>query len=211
MITNKSRLIICTALLAFSLAGCKKDIYDINKNPNDITATNITSDLILPAALHNAGAGDAAGNSVGYDWLYKWMGYWSNSGSFAATQEETTYNITSSFLATRWAVLYNNLNDFFIIEQKGIAEGKDFYAGIAKVMKAKYFQDVVDLYGNAPYFQAFKLKEFPTPVYDKGQDIYNDLQKVLDEAIVIFETKPIPAGGATVDIMFNANNIFNQM
>jgi len=202
---NKIKTVIITGMLAVAAAGCKKDFYDINKNPNAPTETTVTSDLILPAALHFAGAGDAAGNSAGYDWLNKWMGYWSDASDFSPVQEEITYNITSTFLNNRWNLIYNNLNDFTIARDKAIAEGKDFYAGIAKVMRAKYFQDLVDIYGNVPYSQAFNLKEFPAPKYDKGQDIYNGLQVELDEAIAIFESKPLPTGGATVDVMYGGN------
>jgi hypothetical protein len=201
----KIKPIIYSCMLTMVVAGCKKSYFDINQNPNQVTASSITSDLVLPAALHNAGAVDAGGNGVGYNWLNKWMGYWSNSGSFAPTQEESTYNITGTFQQTRWNLLYNNLNDFDVVEKKAVTEGKDFYAGIAKVMKAKYFQDLVDLFGNVPYSQAFNLAEFPTPKYDRGQDIYNDLQKQLDAAIAIFESKPLPSGIATVDIMYNGN------
>ncbi|MGB8194216.1 MAG: SusD/RagB family nutrient-binding outer membrane lipoprotein [Chitinophagaceae bacterium] len=201
----KIKTVIISGMLAVAGTGCKKSFYDINKNPNNITASSVTSDLILPSALHFAGAGDASGNSSGYDWLNKWMGYWSNSGSFAPTQEEITYNITSTFLNARWTLIYNNLNDFTIARDKAIEEGKDFYAGIAKVMRARYFQDLVDIYGNVPYSQAFNIKEFPTPKYDKGQDVYNGLQVELDEAIAIFETKPVPTGGSTVDIVYNGN------
>lgn len=201
----KIRSILLTGLMVVAATGCKKDFFDINNNPNDITSGSITSDLIIPAALHNAGALDAGGNSVGYDWLNKWMGYWSNSGSFAPIQEESTYNITSTFLTARWTGTYDWLNDFHTAEQKAIAEGKEFYAGIAKVMKAKGFQDLVDIYGDIPYSQAFQLKEFPTPKYDDGKEIYEDLQRVLDEAIEIFETETLPAGAGSVDIMYNGN------
>ena len=71
----KIKSFIVAGLFLLAVSGCKKDFYDINDNPNDITASSITSDLILPAALHNAGAGDAGGNGVGYNWLNKWMGY----------------------------------------------------------------------------------------------------------------------------------------
>ena len=65
----KIRSILLTGLMVVAATGCKKDFFDINNNPNDITSGSITSDLIIPAALHNAGALDAGGNSVGYDWL----------------------------------------------------------------------------------------------------------------------------------------------
>ena len=202
---NKIKSILLTGMFAIAISGCKKSFYDINQNPNEITEGSITSTLILPAALEQSGYWDAQGNGVGYDWLNKWMGYWSSSGSFAPVQEESTYNITSNFLTARWAATYNWLNDFHVIEQKAMAEGNDFYAAIAKVMKAKGFQDLVDLYGNVPYSQAFNLKEFPTPKYDKGQDIYNDLQVKLDEAIAILETEPLPTGAASADIMYNGD------
>lgn len=205
MMNSKLRTVIISGMLAVAATGCKKDFYDINDNPNTVTEQSVTSDLIIPAALHNAGAGDAAGNSAGYDWLNKWMGYWASPSDFAPTQEEISYNITTTFLNFRWNAIYNNLNDFTIARDKAIAEGKDFYAGIAKVMRAKYFQDLVDMYGNVPYSQAFNLKEFPNPKYDKGQDVYNGLQVELDEAIAIFETKGVPAGGNTVDIVYGGN------
>jgi hypothetical protein len=202
---SKFRLVIIGGMLAVATASCKKSFYDINDNPNAATELSVTSELIIPAALHNAGAGDAAGNSAGYDWLNKWMGYWASPSDFAPTQEEISYNITTTFLNFRWNAIYNNLNDFTIARDKAIAEGKDFYAGIAKVFRAKYFQDLVDMYGNVPYSQAFNLKEFPSPKYDKGQDIYNALQVELDEAITIFTTKAVPAGGAAVDIVYGGS------
>jgi len=199
------KLFLALLVLSSVLGGCKKSFFDINQNPNEVTAGNITSALVLPAALHNVASLDAGGNGLGYNWLNKWMGYWSNSGSFAPTQEESTYNITGTFQTARWNGLYNHLNDFNTVEQKAPAEGKAFYAGIAKVMKARYFQDLVDIYGNVPYSQAFQLKDYPTPKYDKGEEIYEDLQRVLDEAIAIFETEPLPAGGTAVDIVYNGN------
>ena len=74
MMNSKLRIVILAGVLAVSSTACKKSFYDINQNPNTITDESVTSDLILPAALHNAGAGDAAGNAAGYDWLNKWMG-----------------------------------------------------------------------------------------------------------------------------------------
>jgi hypothetical protein len=205
MMNSKLRIVIMAGVLAVATTSCKKDFYDINSNPNTVTEENITSDLIIPAALHAAGAGDAAGNSAGYDWLNKWMGYWSSPGDFAPVQEDISYNITTTYLNARWTIIYNNLYDFTIARDKALAEGKDFYAGIAKVMRAKYFQDLVDIYGNVPYSQAFQRKEFPNPKYDKGQEIYNALQVELDEAIAIFETKGVPVGGTSVDIMYGGN------
>ncbi|HEX8331975.1 MAG TPA: SusD/RagB family nutrient-binding outer membrane lipoprotein [Segetibacter sp.] len=196
---NKLRYIPITAVIILSTLGCKKGHLDINKNPNAIVTSDITSSLILPFALHNAGA-----QVTGFQWLNNWMGYWSPSGSFAPNTEESTYNITGNFGQARWDNTYNMLYDFHTVEQKAPQEGFPFYAGIAKVMKARYFQDLVDIFGDVPYSQAFQIDKFATPKYDKGEDIYKNLQIQLDSAINIF-TKAAPSQAATVDIMFQGN------
>lgn len=187
-------------MFILSIVGCKKGHLDINQNPNEITVNSITSELILPFALHNAGF-----QATGFGWLNHWMGYWSPSGSFAANTEESTYNITGGFRQGTWNAYYNMLYDFHTIETKAPGEGIPFYAGIAKVIKARYFQDLVDMFGNVPYSQAFQLDEYPTPVYDKGEDIYKDLQVKLDTAINIFKNNPAPSTATTADIVFKGN------
>ena len=193
--------IIGIALLIIVCSSCKKSFFDINQNPNQVTEDKIISELILPSALHSSG------NTIRmYAFLNRWMGYWSNNATFSLVEEEVTYNLTTSFASfgNIWNSYYDALFDLNTIEKKAPAEGEDFYAGIAKVMKARLFQDLVDQFGNVPYSEVFK-KEIATPKYDKGVDIYNDLQKVLDSAIAIFQNKPVPARAATVDIMFKGN------
>ena len=199
---NKSKIIFAAAFFIFAGSSCKKGFYDINDNPNQVTEDKITSELILPSALHLSGA-----TIQNYGFLNRWMGYWSNSGSFAPVEEEVTYNITTSFgsIGGIWNSYYNALFDLYNVEQKATVEGIPFYAAIAKVMKAKMFQDLVDQFGNVPYSQAFKTAEFPTPKFDKGEEIYRDLQLVLDSAIAIFATKPVPARATTVDVIYAGN------
>jgi hypothetical protein len=93
------------------------------------------------------------------------------------------------------------------MEKKANASGQKFYEGIAKVMKTVGFMYLVDQYNNVPYSKAFDLGGNITPAYDKGQDIYNDLLKQLDNALGLITTAN--AGGSeklvTADIMFAGN------
>lgn len=200
MYMYKSKIFVF-ALLVIVCSSCKKSFYDINQNPNQVTEDKITSELILPSALH------ASGNTIRmYAFLNRWLGYWSNNATYSLVEEEVTYNLTNSFASFNniWNSYYDALFDLNTIEQKAPAEGLDYYAAIAKVMKARLFQDLVDNFGNVPYSESFK-KEIATPKYDKGKDIYNDLQVVLDSAIAIFKNKPVPSKAGTVDIMFKGN------
>jgi hypothetical protein len=190
-------------LLTATVAGsCKKSFFDINQNPNQVTEEKITSELIVPSAL-NASA-SATSN---FRTLNRWLGYWSYNPTFTLVPEEVTYNVSTAFtdFTTIWNAYYDALFDFSTIEKKANAEELPFYAGIAKTMKARMFQDLVDAYGNVPYSQAFNSKEFATPKYDKGEDIYKDLLLVLDSAVIIFKTKPVPGKASTVDVMYQGN------
>jgi len=194
------KLILPVALLSAGLAGCKKQL-DINKNPNAVTESNITADLIIPNALSATGAQTA----LAYGWLANWVGYWSPSGSYNPNTEESTYNITSSFQETKWANVYNVLFDLDVAERKANEKGQTYMRAMAMIAKAHLFQNLVDLYGNIPYSQAFKPFEFPTPVYDKGEDIYAGLQAKLDTAISLMEAATATSVDEKVDVVYHGD------
>ena len=194
------KVLFIAAAFTVGLAGCKREL-DINRNPNTVTESNITPALILPNALHNVGVQTA----LGYGWLANWIGHWSPSGSYNPSTEESTYNITSSFQETKWPNIYNALFDLHVVETKAAANKETFYQSVAMIMKAHLFQNLVDLYGNVPYKQAFKSLEFPSPVYDKAEDIYADLQLKLDTAINLLGTGAVSNAEANTDIVFHGN------
>src|SRR5688572_11900007 len=101
-----NKVIFFALLLSTGLVGCEKEL-DINTNPNQASEESVTADLILPNALHNVGVQTANG----YGWLANWMGYWSASGSFNPSTEESSYNITNTFQEGKWAGIYNTLFD----------------------------------------------------------------------------------------------------
>lgn len=53
---------------------------------------------------------------------------------------------------------------------------------VAKILKAYFYWFLTDRWGDIPYSEALKGKNNFTPKYDKQQDIYNALFKLLDEA-----------------------------
>jgi Starch-binding associating with outer membrane len=164
--------------------GCKDSYLDINDDPNRVTGSSITPGLIFPAAATGVGNRIASGN---YRFINNWIGYWAASGSFAVDQTETTYNITNTFGDGIWANTYDNLADLAQIKDKALATGDSVYAGASIILASRLYQDLVDVFGNIPYSQAFQNDKFPLPTYDKGADVYNGLQKDLDFAISIMK------------------------
>jgi hypothetical protein len=181
-----NKLAFLSLLLFVGMAGCKKQL-DINENPNQATETNVTAELILPNALHGVGVQTA----LGYGWLANWMGIGRHLVRSTPARRSQATTSPIRLQEGKWAGIYNVLFDLHQVEQKALASNQPFYRGIALIMKAHLFQNLVDLYGNVPYSQAFRPSEFPTPAFDKGEDIYADLQVKLDTAIGIMKTAPV--------------------
>ncbi|WP_207536384.1 SusD/RagB family nutrient-binding outer membrane lipoprotein [Desertivirga arenae] len=201
-------------LLLIVSAGCKKDFFDINKNPNAPTEDVLTPDLILPNVLHQT----ARKMATSYDFAAHWTGYWARSGSFGPSNPLESYDINTNYETNEWVnestanynpavSWYNIMMDADVMQRKAEASGQTFYVGIAKVIKSIGFMYLVDSYNNVPYTEAFQGTKFITPKYDNGQDIYRDLLVQLDDAAKIFASVDMNAnaGITTADIMFNGN------
>lgn len=71
----------------------------------------------------------------------------------------------------------------------------------ARILKAFYFQNMTDRWGDIPYSQALKGSEVLTPTFDKQQDVYTSLFKELKEAAAQFDTGAALKG----DILFGGS------
>ncbi|QEC70053.1 SusD/RagB family nutrient-binding outer membrane lipoprotein [Panacibacter ginsenosidivorans] len=202
----QNSILIATLALASCLAGCNKDYLNVNSDPNRTTDDNITPDLIFTQAATNVamrhiGASPGSeGSTIDLQFAQDWVGYMSNTGDFALPQIESSYNIDFAFGDNAWQRDYGTLFDLYQAKTKALANGNKVLAGAAMILSAKLFQDVVDTYGDVPYSQAFQTNVYKHPVYDKAQDIYNDLQLSLDSAIIYMD-EDAPASFATVDVV----------
>src|SRR5688572_16512233 len=194
------------AILIVAGTGCKKDQFNINRDVNNPTDSTVTYDVVLPAAMHASGA--IVGNSWGT--IQNWMGYWARSGTYAPNIIEETYQITTGFGNGIWNSIYDNNYDYQIVIAKASQVEATFYEGIARIMKAHNFQQLVDVYGNVPYTQALKGSGNPTPAYDNGLAIYQDLLRQIDTGIALIKNSVVTTTNtnkniATNDIMFNGD------
>ena len=200
----KKILTICLVIGAFS--SCKKQLLDINTDPNNPTTASASPDLVLANALNvTAGIYDNATNgNNNFVWAGLWMGHISYSGNYAIATENISYNLTNSFAQGTWDALYDNNEDYDFVEKKGVQTGNNFYRAVGVLMKAYNFQTLVDLYNNVPYSEALQGTAKSTPKYDDAKSIYDDLGKRIDTAIVLFKNTPTGAN-ATGDIMFQGD------
>lgn len=200
MTKNIFKIIAFSFLVAAGAAGCQKKL-DINQNPNQPAEPDVTPEHILPYALHAAGVQ----TDNGYGWLANWMGYWSASGSYNPSTEESSYNITNTFQEGKWSGIYNTLFDLNKVEEKAGDAGQTFYKAIAMIMKAHLYQNLVDIYGNVIYSQAFQPTTYPTPAYDDAATIYQNLHVKLDSAILLIKGATVSNKAKEIDIVYGGN------
>lgn len=180
-------------LIVVGISSCKKDYLNINDDPNRVSDKNVTAELIFPQAEVAVGdravGGSAAdqGFKLPFQFTYNWIGYMAGNGSFAREYTETSYNIDFTFGDQTWQDYYNTLFDLHQAKVKGLASGDTALAGASIILSAKLFQEVVDMYGDVPYTQAFESNANTHPVYDKAQDIYASLLKSLDTAVTYMQ------------------------
>lgn len=200
----KKKLIYLLTASVLLLGACKKGYLDINDNPNNATAAS--SPLLLTGAL-NATAASTTGGGIFYSFASLWMNYWMTPGGVSGWYEERSYNFTTNWSGSTslWGSMYNNIYDYSVLEKQSRAEKNNFYIGIAKTMKAWDYQYLVDFYGNVPYSQAGQGLGAITPKYDKAQDIYEDLAKQLDSAVILFKL----AGASTISAPLKTADIYN--
>ncbi|MEJ7737403.1 MAG: SusD/RagB family nutrient-binding outer membrane lipoprotein [Chitinophagaceae bacterium] len=206
--------IIPIALLA---ASCSKDFFDINKDPNNPTTIEVSK--LLTTAERNLGDGLAfgGGNNGG---LSQILAVYTHQ--ISTREEPDQYGATGQefFLGLAWSKLFaasqpsgstqqsgvlQNLNE---IIKLGTPSGNTRYTGIAKVLKAYTYSQLVDVFGDVPFSEANKLTEgILYPKFDKGADIYPQLLLMLDSAIADLTntTAPNLVKPAGDDVIYGGN------
>lgn len=189
------------ALIAGSLASCKKSWLDVNTNPNALPSS--TPDYVFTNGLTRmtSGSGNLNSNELGS----YWSGQWTQSSSYILSGTIFQYLYTNADF-NYWDGWYDVLKDFDYAEQQADAANQKYFKGPAKVMKAYIFQQIVDCYGNAPYSEALKGSEVLTPKFDDQKAIYEGLIKDLDDAIALIKANEFSGAGGGADVALRGNN-----
>jgi hypothetical protein len=170
-------LVLCIAILG----SCKKTL-DINNNPNDPTTISVSR--LLPTAERNIGDGLAigSGNNGG---LSEILAVYTHQ--MTTREEQDQYGATGNefFLGLAWPALYQNaLSNLEQIIDDATPAGNTRYSGIAKILKAYTYSQLVDVFGDIPFSEAHRLKEgIRYPKFDDDAAIYPQLFGLLDEGI----------------------------
>lgn len=165
---------LCSALIAtLGLQSCKDSYFDkLSDNPNQVPVATLST--LLATSTYKIGNNNYFIGSV----TAPYVQYTANPTANGAGD---TYQAID-FSAT-WDALYFAMADANEMKKLAIAQGSSEYKGVADVIIAYNITLVNDLWGDAPFSEAFNINNL-RPKYDKQQDVYNQAMALLDEAIV---------------------------
>lgn len=152
-------------------AGCSKFV-DINTDPNNPTEAELP--LLLPATEVSLAANMYQVNS-GASTFVQHMIF---SAALSRYQQQGTSFDDS------WSGFYTQtLNDLEAVITKGSEDQQWGYVAIAKLEKAYLVSLMVDMWGDIPYSQTQQGQANTSPAFEKGQEIYEKVLTMIDEAI----------------------------
>ena len=161
---------LMAALGSVTLHHSCGDYFDLNTNPNQVSTPSLPS-LLTTATKKTGNVSYSAGSVVA-----PYVQYTANP---AASGSADTYQIVD--YTGSWDAIYFAMADVGDMKQLAIESGSSEYLGVANVLLSYQLTLVSDLWGDAPFAEAFT--ETFTPAYDSHEQNYQRSMALLDEAI----------------------------
>jgi hypothetical protein len=172
--------IILVVFILFVANGCEKYIDGWDESPN--SPTSVTPGLLLSSsevAVFATYEGQLARTAT--IWVQQLTGT-----DFQMTNVNT-YFVLEGDNVNEWEVVYtdglSSLNELI----NTFGDENPWYAGIAKTLKAMLMGIATDIWGDVPLREAalgLGGEEFFSPNFDPQQQVLQDIQDMLDDAIV---------------------------
>lgn len=162
-------------LMVFAFVACENYLGgDTNNDPNRVFEDEIGLDALLPPIL--VSTGEAQFNIA---------------STFSRYSQHVTFPVEISHQETQltgaWTEIYlASLNNLDVMEQKADEVGAAHYLGVTKVMQAMNLMLATNVWEDIPWSEAFQEDEF-TPSYDSQEQIYSDINTLLNDAITELE------------------------
>jgi len=187
--------------VAVGLGSCS-DFLDVNNNPN--APVSATVDIRLPALelsfIHSTYYGQTA------LWGSEWTQQWAFNAARRSYAQVQNYELFDTDAASSWNYFYSQPgNASFSMVRDTPTASDTYYHAIGKLFYAWTFQIITDLWGPAPYTDAFQ-PEIREPRYDKQQFIYAGILANLDTAATLFASTSTAARKITTqDLLYNGD------
>lgn len=169
--------------------GCE-NYLDVNTDPNRVTAVNLSS--LLPTTIEGV-------SSAHYSVAFTAAQVCHQTDSYFGYYEEFT-------MSGAWTTLYlrcmNNLTQ--MIEQAE-ESNSPHYAGVGKVLLALSLGLATDTWESVPYSEALQGSDNLTPSYDTQESVYNQIDRLLNDAISSLQATSSVFSPGNDDLIYNGD------
>ena len=183
-------------LITLSFTACKKNLAEINRNPNAVEDPQ--PDYLLTAAEKIA-ADTYWGADNNFNSSLLIIQHWAK---IQYTEPDRYIFSNSSFTAlwnTGYAQVITNLNTIIQFPEE---KANTNYKAVATILRSWIFQLLTDAYGAIPYKESGKIKQTLTPVYDSQKDVYFGLLDELKSAAAALNPA---AGSVSGDVLYGGS------
>lgn len=193
---KKITLIIAIVLTNFS---CNSYVEDVNEDPyklKNASAKNLIQGVILADQFFHTSSNLRhsmiwMNQATGEDRQYIALNNWNNS--------------TSGEFDEFWNLGYVNVvSHAQLVVEKTKINRNPRLQGVAEILIAHAMGTITSLWGDVPYSQVNNPK-YPNPVYEPQAQVYENLQKLLDQAIENLGTEVGEGIPSDKDIIYEGN------
>ncbi len=186
---------VIIALAFLGLASCSEEaLNEIDTNPNLVSEANFNT--LLPQVILSYNQEVVGGNGA------IWAGYAAEVTAY--TLGNNPYSALNLFNGEAWEEGYALLNDLKIMRERAVTEEAWGYAGIAGVVEAFTWTNLIDLYGDIPFDEALQ-SEVRAPGFANHAELYDDIHAILDEAIANLNRDPGAVVPTNDDVVFGGD------
>jgi len=201
------KITLLTLMGLFLFQSCSEDIMDdINSNPNeptDVPSRLIITDVMVASAFQLTGADNSF-----YAGVYSELNAGNHNQTYKAQirdgepQKSSTYN-------NSWNTSYRQLRALKIIIEKcsanGAEQGNYQTLGVAQILYAYNLALLTDLFGDVPHSEALNIQNLQ-PKLDKQEVIYQEVFRLLNEAVVNLGKTTSYASLGAQDVIYGGNS-----
>ncbi|MDZ7612432.1 MAG: SusD/RagB family nutrient-binding outer membrane lipoprotein [Flavobacteriaceae bacterium] len=172
------KIIKITSLLVAILIGfvaCNEDYFDVNTPADSVDVDQLGMKDLMGPVLYNTMIAQYSA-STGYSNYSQYIGGYGYSA------------LGRSTFSGAWNSVYLSvLPNVRIIKQKAIDLNATKYEAVAMIVEAANMGLAADTWDAVPYSQAVQPSAYPKPNFDAQETVYNEIFKLLDQAIVKLE------------------------
>ncbi len=194
---KKFKLFNILILILLLTGSCKKFVEGYEKDPNGLLDTN-DKQLFQGVLLENQFFLKGEGLRMAMIWLNQATG---------SDRQMVAFNNWNSVGNNQfngpWGQVYTVIGEAKLLEDKATEINNIKLRGVAKLMRAWAGGTAASLWGDVPFSEAGQPDVTKNPAYDSMDQVFNQVQTLLDEAITdlsdpvgnIYDTKDIYFGG----------------